>query len=224
MNSAADMAGKTRGGQTMPDRLAMPVFLLGVVLAVSHLGNEWVQLAQPWGPVWKASGIVVLGLAAFFWRAPLVGVALLLSAAGDVLLELDGLFVAGMGAFGAAHVVYSIIFGLKLKRDGVAPMGWLAAGAVLAVSVVLMVWLRPGMGGLEIPATAYQVIITVMALLAVLSRASVLAKVGALVFMLSDTLIAIRLFQEITPPLGSVWITYIGAQIMLCWSLARAPR
>lgn len=207
--------------QPAPAGLAMPLFILGALLALSHLANEWVQLAQPWGPAWKASGIVVLGLAAFAWRAPLVGLALLLSAAGDVLLELDGLFVAGMGAFGLAHVVYSIIFGLRLKRDGMAPLGWLAALIVIAVSIALMVWLRPGMAELEIPATAYQVIITAMAVLAVLSRAPLLAKVGAIVFMLSDTLIAIRLFQDITPPMGSVWITYIGAQIMLCWSLAR---
>jgi uncharacterized membrane protein YhhN len=215
MNSAADTAGETRSG------LAMPVFLLGVALAVSHLANEWVQLAQPWGPVWKASGIVVLGLAAFLWRAPLVGVALLLSAAGDVLLELDGLFVAGMAAFGAAHVVYSVIFGLKLKRDGVAPMGWLPALAIACVSVALFVWFYPTMFEFTVPGTAYQIIISAMVILALLSRAPVLAKLGAVVFMLSDTLIALGMFKGLGQPGWAVWSTYIGAQIMLCWSLSR---
>ncbi len=215
-------AAMTGGGQVMQDRLAMPVFILGVLLAVSHFANEWVNLAQPWGPVWKCSGIVMLGLAAFLWRAPLVGLALLLSAAGDVLLELDGLFVAGMGAFGLAHVVYSIIFGLRLKRDGVAPVGWLPAAAIFAVSVALFVWFYPTMFEFAVPGTAYQIIISAMVVLALLSRAPVLAKVGAVLFMLSDTLIALGMFKGLDQPGWAVWITYIGAQILLCWPLSRS--
>src|SRR5690348_7350885 len=45
-----------------PNNTAALLFLAGAVIALSHLANEWVKLEQPWGPAWKAAGIVVLGL------------------------------------------------------------------------------------------------------------------------------------------------------------------
>jgi len=45
------------------------LFIAGALLAASHLANEWVRLDQPWGPLWKCSGIVVLGLYAPSQRA-----------------------------------------------------------------------------------------------------------------------------------------------------------
>ncbi len=75
--------------------------------------------------------------------------------------------------------------------------------------------------GLTIPATAYQVIISIMVISAVMSKAPLMAKLGAVIFMLSDTLIAVGMFAKMAVPVGSVWITYAAAQIMLAWSLSR---
>ncbi len=202
---------------------AQILFIAGALLAASHLANEWVRLDQPWGPVWKCSGIVVLGLYALSQRAVLAGLGLLLSAAGDVLLELDGLFVGGMAAFGLAHVFYSAAFITIIRRDGLNRSGWPFALAVLAASIALGVWFAPGQAerGLTLPATAYQVIISVMVISALMSKAPLLAKLGAVIFMLSDTLIAVGMFAKQPVPVGSVWITYAGAQIMLAWSLSR---
>lgn len=199
------------------------LFIAGALLAASHLANEWVRLDQPWGPLWKCSGIVVLGLYALSQRAWLVGLGLLLSAAGDVLLELDGLFVGGMAAFGLAHVFYSAAFIAIIRRDGLNRSGWPFALAVLAASVALGVWFAPGQAeeGLTIPASAYQVIISVMVISALMSKAPLMAKLGAVIFMLSDTLIAVGMFAHQPVPVGSVWVTYAGAQIMLAWSLSR---
>jgi uncharacterized membrane protein YhhN len=199
------------------------LFIAGALLAASHLANEWVKLEQPWGPVWKCSGIVVLGLYALSQRAILLGLGLLLSAAGDVLLELDGLFVGGMAAFGLAHVCYSAIFIGFIRSEGLNKAGWPFAIAVLAASIALGVWFAPGQAemGLTIPASAYQVIISIMVISAVLSKAPLMAKVGAVIFMLSDTLIAVGMFAKIAVPVGSVWITYAAAQIMLAWSLSK---
>lgn len=199
------------------------LFFAGAILAASHLANEWVKLEQPWGPVWKCSGIVVLGLYALSQRAWLAGLGLLLSAAGDVLLELDGLFVGGMAAFGLAHVCYSAAFITIIRREGLNKSGWPFAVLVLAASVGLAIWFAPGQAemGLTIPATAYSVIISIMVISALMSKAPLMAKLGAVIFMLSDTLIAVGMFAHQTVPVGSVWITYAGAQIMLAWSLTR---
>lgn len=199
------------------------LFLAGALLAASHLANEWVRLDQPLGPVWKCSGIVVLGLYALSQRAILVGLGLLFSAAGDVLLELNGLFVGGMAAFGLAHVCYTAAFITIIRRDGLNKSGWPIAVAVIAATVALAIWFAPGQAekGLTIPATAYSIIISIMVISAVMSKAPLMAKLGAIVFMISDTLIAIGMFAKQPVPIGSVWITYAAAQIMLAWSLSR---
>jgi uncharacterized membrane protein YhhN len=199
------------------------LFLAGALLAASHLANEWVRLDQPLGPVWKCSGIVVLGLYALSQRAILVGLGLLFSAAGDVLLELNGLFVGGMAAFGLAHVCYTAAFITIIRRDGLNKSGWPIAVAVIAATVALAIWFAPGQAekGLTIPATAYSIIISIMVISAVMSKAPLMAKLGAIIFMISDTLIAVGMFAKQPVPIGSVWITYAAAQIMLAWSLSR---
>jgi uncharacterized membrane protein YhhN len=200
---------------------AQLLFYAGAIVALSHLANEWVKLEQPWGPAWKAAGMVLLGFYALSRRAWLAGFGLLFSSAGDVLLELEGLFVFGMAAFGVAHICYSIAFANLIRRDGPNTRAWPLALAVLAISAALGVWLAPGMAELTAPALIYQAIISVMVMLALLSRAPLIARVGAVTFMLSDTLIALGMFRDVSVPVGSVWATYAAAQIMLAWGLTR---
>jgi len=201
---------------TAPSNSAARIlFYLGALVALSHLANEWVKLAPPWGLAWKAGGIVLLGFYALSQRAWIAGLGLLLSSAGDVLLELDGLFVGGMAAFGLAHVCYAIVFAGFIRRDGLNKSAWPLAALVLIVSIALGVWLAPGMKELTAPALAYQAIISAMVTLAMLSKAPLIARLGAATFMLSDTLIAVGLFRGIEVVPGSVWISYAAAQIML---------
>ena len=207
---------------TASRKIALNIFFaFAAIVAMSHLANDWMDLAQPWGLVWKASGIVLLGIYALSQRAWLAGIALFLCAAGDVLLELDGLFVAGMAAFALGHVVYILCFlewGRVLgpnKRD--RPV----AGLVVVVSLAMLGWMVPGMGDLLIPALIYQAIITVMVATAMVVKAPMLARLGAVIFMLSDTLIAVGKFTTTDVLPGSVWITYAGAQIMIAWGLSR---
>ena len=201
---------------TAPSNSAARIlFYLGALVALSHLANEWVKLAPPWGLAWKAGGSVLLGFYALSQRAWIAGLGLLLSSAGDVLLELDGLFVGGMAAFGLAHVCYAIVFAGFIRRDGLNKSAWPLAALVLIVSIALGVWLAPGMKELTAPALAYQAIISAMVTLAMLSKAPLIARLGAATFMLSDTLIAVGLFRGIEVVPGSVWISYAAAQIML---------
>ncbi len=214
----------TETAVSAPTRAPMlALFILGALIAASHLANEWVRLDPPWGLVWKASGITVLGLYALSQRAIAVGLGLVLSSVGDVLLDMDGLFVGGMAAFGLAHVCYIVAFAGVIRREGLNKAGWPIAAVVLVASVALAIWFNPGMAekGLLIPASIYQAIISVMVITAVMSKAPLIAKLGAAIFMLSDTLIAVGLFAGEKVPVGSVWITYAGAQIMLAWSMTR---
>jgi uncharacterized membrane protein YhhN len=196
------------------------VFYVGAVIALSHLANEWVKAPIPFGPAWKCAGIVLLGVYVLMRGAWLPALGFFFSAVGDVALELPGGMVPGMAAFGLAHVCYAATFVGYMRREGVMWKAWPLSVVVLAISGELAYWLYPGMAELTVPALAYQVIISAMVVLALMSRAPPnskigIAKIGAVVFMLSDTLIAVGLFRQVAVPPGSVWITYAAAQIML---------
>ena len=46
-------------------------------------------------------------------------------------------------------------------------------------------------------------------------------RLGAVIFMISDTLIAAEKFANVDVFPGAVWITYAGAQIMMAWGMSR---
>ena len=195
------------------------LFLAGAAIALSHLANEWVSLAPPGGLVWKAAGIVLLGLYALSQRAWLAGAALLFCAAGDVLLEL--VFVAGMGAFAVGHIFYVLAFLEWGRILGPNKRDFPITVLVVIVSLGLLGWLLPGMGDLLIPALIYQAIITTMVATAFVVKAPMLARLGAVIFTISDTLIAAEKFAGVDVFPGAVWITYAGAQIMMAWGMSR---
>jgi uncharacterized membrane protein YhhN len=199
------------------------LFWLGAAIALGHLANEWVKAPIPWGPAWKCAGIVLLGLYALTQGARATGIGLLLSAVGDVLLELQGTFVFGMAAFGLAHVCYIVAFAGWLRRGQITATQWMLAAAVLLGSIGLGVWFTPGMAELLAPGLIYQVIISTMVIMAVLSQAPGPAKIGAVVFMLSDSLIAVEKFAHVDVIPGAVWITYAVAQILIARFLTKPP-
>ncbi|MEC7762725.1 MAG: lysoplasmalogenase [Pseudomonadota bacterium] len=169
----------------------------------------------------KASCVTLLALSVVpTGRWLLVG-ALALGAAGDYLLSRPGdiLFMAGMGAFAVAHILYVVLFLSLPARMRVVSMAALVVyGAVMAV----LMW--DGAGALRLPVMAYIVVIIAMGL-AALSRARgaqfwVLIA-GAGLFILSDTLLATRLFlwegDTTFPGAILIWATYWCAQFALMW-------
>ncbi|MEQ8936065.1 MAG: lysoplasmalogenase, partial [Amphiplicatus sp.] len=225
------MVGEMGGGvkpvpqKTAVDNQAHFFLWTGAIAALSYLAAALIDPPLPLDPIWKASGIVLLALYAFLRRAPLAGAALAFSAVGDVMLALEPpQWTLGMAGFGIAHLFYGAAFFAFIRRDGFNRKGLPFALLVLAISVALGVWHFPGMGALQAPGLAYQAIITAMAMLALVSRAPVLAKCGALVFMLSDSLIALGLYKNIQAPPGSIWLTYAAAQVMLAKAFSDAAR
>ncbi|HEV8253162.1 MAG TPA: lysoplasmalogenase [Vicinamibacteria bacterium] len=144
-----------------------------------------------------AKPIPVLCLAAMVLRrasayARVVGAGLVLSAAGDVLLEFPGRFLFGLSAFLLAHLCYLTAF---LYRSRAAQVGRLLP--FVAWTSATLVWLWPGLGPMRGPVTAYVIVITAMMWRAAVVGGS--AGWGALLFGLSDTLIALDRFGSPIP-------------------------
>lgn len=128
-----------------------------------------------------------------------IGLGLLLSLAGDVLLEWPAnLFVYGLGAFLLAHLAYLAAYLDASRRP--APVALLLASLVAASMFALLA--RSGLGALLLPVACYSLAIGSMLWRALArlgggdsaSRSSWLAAGGALLFVLSDSLIGINRF------------------------------
>ena len=147
--------------------------------------------------------------------------ALVFSLAGDVFLMLPGnYFIPGLASFLVAHLFYIALFrqGQDWFPSKRALVGLLAVGAIM-YSVVWGGLIDPV---LKIAVAAYVSVISLMAAQAIGRAASTgdspsrWVAVGACVFMVSDSLIAINKF--VTPvALSSLWIlaTYYCAQMLI---------
>jgi uncharacterized membrane protein YhhN len=159
-------------------------------------------------------------------RGPILLVAALLcSAAGDILLGTDGMFLAGMGAFAAAHVCYVTLF----VRSGALPAlrrRWFLVLAYLVALVGLTLWLWPDLGDLRIPVVVYAVLLAATAVTA--GALGWRLGLGGALFFVSDTMIAVwDIAGRPAPPLPGLWImsTYILAQYLLASGALRVdPR
>ncbi|MGY6662105.1 MAG: lysoplasmalogenase [Glycocaulis sp.] len=206
-----------------PAYLGVAVFAALVFLVLDQVTAGGGQIALV-----KISGIILLAMYAAFRKAFVLTLALVLSAGGDFALALNPPEMeAGIGFFGAAHLVYLVIFAGFIFRDGWRKDGLVLAAALLAFGVAMFVWLRTGMGELLVPASAYLGIILAMVIAAGLVRGPRLIVAGALLFLISDSLIAARLFREVLVFEGldwggvAVWITYFAAQLCLTVGIVR---
>jgi sterol desaturase/sphingolipid hydroxylase (fatty acid hydroxylase superfamily)/uncharacterized membrane protein YhhN len=214
-------------GAVMQGRIGMGEALLiecgALSMACAALG--WVDLHRVFKPL-----AMLVAMAVVFQARPRgmhwLLAALAASLAGDVFLMFPGYFIPGLVAFLLAHLAYIALF-----RQGV---GWLpsrsALMAVVGVAGVMyaVLWFGGLPAGLRAPVAAYVVAIALMAAQAI-GRAtvlrdgpSVLVAVGAVSFMLSDTLLAINRF--VTPlPMSQVWVlsTYYSAQCLIVAGLLR---
>jgi uncharacterized membrane protein YhhN len=118
--------------------------------------------------------------------------------AGDIALMFSGdkAFLAGLGSFFVAHLAFVAEF--MSGVPGWQPPLWTLAFVVYALA--LFVWLLPKTGALKIPTLAYGAVLTAMVLAAAAAHAAMpnaatrLALIGALLFALSDSVLAIRQF------------------------------
>ncbi|MDO8908528.1 MAG: lysoplasmalogenase [Pseudohongiella sp.] len=151
----------------------------------------------------------------------LLGLGLVLSAIGDVLLALDGLFVQGLAAFLLAQVTYTVLF---LTQFSWQPRRLPWAAFIVVYALVCTLFIVPGAGDMKLPVTAYMIAISAMAIAAGFRRDQqfLWVAMGALIFMVSDTLIAVGRFVTPFEYSGiAVMSTYYLAQLLICVGIAR---
>ncbi len=146
-----------------------------------------------------------------------------LSWAGDVLLQLKGMFIPGLASFLAAHIWYIIYF-IKINpaQTGLLKKEPLIGLPVLVYILIFLWQLYPFLDTLRMPVTAYAITIGCMLLMSIHAQhkvnktASVLFFNGALQFVISDSLLAVNLFAFSHTVLSiCVMATFAGAQYLL---------
>ncbi|MCC5816296.1 MAG: lysoplasmalogenase [Leptospira sp.] len=147
----------------------------------------------------------------------LFGAGLILSSIGDISLAtiIPNAFVIGLGFFLLAHVVYILGFSQLPKVRFVSRKGLISG--ILVFGGIMAFLILPITGDFLIPVAIYLIVITTMGCFAILQRLSFLPfALGAFIFMVSDSIIALNKFWE-SVPYASLWImtTYYIAQGLL---------
>lgn len=151
--------------------------------------------------------------------------ALLFSLGGDVLLMFQNkqslFFLLGLSSFLVAQIFYIIFFFTIKNKERISfkPQFFIA---VIIYYAVLIYLLYPGLGEMKVPVLVYGVVISIMLLLALhtLFLKNIIAgrmmAIGAIFFVLSDSLIAInKFFQPLNEANIFVMITYGIAQLLI---------
>jgi uncharacterized membrane protein YhhN len=161
--------------------------------------------------------------------------ALALSLCGDVFLMLearyrvgdgarasDRAFLAGLGSFLLAHVAFVFAFVQDLRAPELP--GWLAVVVFYAVALMLVV--LPRAGALKLPVLVYGLVLAAMVFAAAARHesfgdaAALRALFGALLFLLSDSLLACRRFVgRYRGAQALILSTYWSAIGLIAWSV-----
>ena len=153
--------------------------------------------------------------------------ALLFSWLGDVLLLWQHLFIYGLGAFLMAHICY--IFGFRLAQQPEVHLdSWHFIRSffynlpIYFLAGLVFYLIYPNLGGLKIPVIAYLLVIVGMVTTARARFKKTNAAsfwqvfVGALLFLISDGILAIARFFNDFPESGILIMgTYATAQLLL---------
>jgi uncharacterized membrane protein YhhN len=195
--------------------IAAPLAYL-LLLPVRPYPGDWVL---------KTSMCVLLAMLAWRHGRKLFTVALLLSAAGDAFLGIDGerYFIPGLVSFLLTHVLYTTMFLRSSAAERAPVRGWrlIVAFIVALFAIWFVVTLWPKLGALAIAVVIYTAVIVAMAMSS-LRMAAVAIPLGALFFMTSDSLLSLEKFLWSERWVGPVvWATYAIAQLLIVYGVLR---
>ena len=149
--------------------------------------------------------------------------ALFLSWCGDIFLQMKGFFIPGLLSFLLAHICYIFYF-LEIDKT---KKGWIQLQPLMCLPVLLYILLFlyllfPYLGSFKIPVIVYGITIGSMLLMAMNTKYKLDARTsslfinGALLFVISDSVLAVNLFANQQLLLSVlVMATYAGAQFLL---------
>jgi len=199
--------------------------ILAIISASIHLWGEYQ------GPailiyIFKPLTMVFIILIALLAKEPpsrkykfAIIAGLLFSLAGDIFLMLPiDLFIVGLLSFLVAQLIYTYAFhsGRPWRFNFLAMLPFIVYG-------IIIYWiLLPGLNGMEIPVAVYVIVILTMAWQAwdqwddVRARWALLALIGAVLFVISDSVLALNKFGEpFAAARALTLITYFSAQWLI---------
>ncbi|HEV2913642.1 MAG TPA: lysoplasmalogenase [Pyrinomonadaceae bacterium] len=207
----------------------MPVIILSalvIISAILHLRAEY------YGPkrgvyLFKPLTLIFIILIALLQKNPVSGLyryavtlGLLCSLAGDIFLMLPReRFIAGLTSFLLAHLCYIAAFTFETGR-ALSP---LYALPFIIYGVIMLGALLPGLGRLKVPVIVYMLVIMLMAWqslnrwMATGQRGSALALLGALLFVVSDSVLALNRFKR---PFASAQLYIMSTYFTAQWLIA----
>lgn len=218
----------------------MIFWILYIILGIGHLLAEFMNFPALSIPM-KIALLPVLMLAfRYSFKGPLISIAKVILVAqlfswfGDVLLIRAAepvFFLSGLVAFLVGHLAYIAAFRIEIgDKPKVSPIlndPWMAL-PFIAFWAGMLWWMWDGLGGMRWPVMAYTTVIITMLGFAfsrwkLVSSASFwLVFIGAALFVLSDSMIAVNKF--IAPFEGSrvaIMSTYIAAQFLIAWGMVK---
>jgi uncharacterized membrane protein YhhN len=203
------------------------VFALGSLLEIfSYIFDkpQWHFIGKP---------LIVLGLIAHYYflspnRSAIFILALVFCWAGDILLLFQGesFFMAGLVCFLIGHVLYILCYQkfrwADSRNELLGPQKFRFSLPFILASTGLVVILLPVLGDLKIPVAIYTLVLTLMVLNAIFRYGRTTTKsflfifLGALLFMASDSILAINKFLHPFSTSGvTVMLTYCAAQFLI---------
>ena len=207
--------------------LTLILVLMAIISGILHIraeyqGPRWqVYVFKPLTMTFILAGAVFTQPLSSFYKYMII-TGLVFSLAGDVFLMLPrDLFLAGLGAFLFAHIFYISAFLLQVNGLN----GWLILPFIL-YGAIIYYFLSPFVGKLKFPVFLYIFVILVMAWFAwiwwwqTFHIKALLAMVGALLFVVSDTILAFNRFRRPFKTAGALILsTYFTAQLLISSSI-----
>lgn len=203
------------------------LMLLVMVSAAIHIRAEYrgpqkhIYIFKPLTMVFILL-IAIMGQDAVPFYTYMIITGLVFSLAGDAFLMLPSdRFVAGLVAFLIAHLFYSAAFASEISA-----LIWWPLIPLVIFGIVIYLILAPSLGKLKLPVLIYVVVILVMAWLAwerliqAGQSGALLAFIGAVLFIISDSILAIDRFRGTFKLARALNLTtYFAAQLLIAGSV-----
>ncbi len=190
-----------------------PLWWAALVAGLAYLGVVASGAKGPVRAIKPAPALLLAGLLAP--THPLGAAGMLLSAAGDAfLLDKDRFLLHGLASFLVGHLLFVPAF-LAASGDTPSPIRIVV---LLAFALALVAYLRPRKSVLKLAVPVYAVVLCGM--VAAASTLGPVGEAGGLLFLVSDAVLAVRLFKrDFRGGDLVVMITYYAALLALAGAL-----